>query len=90
MRALWLYALLALCSLGVALAQNDTCDISLGGFDSVLAIYHSVQELAAQLVVEVLNFLLAANFIFFHFFFIFLFFPGLDGLPLPTTPSTSC
>lgn len=61
MRVLWLYTSLALFSLGVALGQNDTCDISLGEFDSVPAMCQSAQKLAAQLVADVLNFSLAAN-----------------------------
>lgn len=58
MKALWLYPL-ALCSLSVVLAQNnnDTCDISLGGFDSVPRMCESLQRRAAGF----LNFTLADN-----------------------------
>ena len=62
MRALWLY-LLALCSLGVVLAQNDnnTCDISLGGFSSVPQMCDSIQREVAEMLQEMLNFSLADN-----------------------------
>jgi len=59
MKALWLYPL-ALCSLGVVLAQ-DTCDISLGGAESVPQMCESLQQRAADLVQRILNFTLADN-----------------------------